>query len=198
MMLTQKVQKRRGRLHVKFDESDTDALPLREALYRYSAGKLRLCAQSDEMPTVGIPCGDALTLTAHTLQDLRSRIRTIAMALGYSAERIHDLTTAASEAAANAIVHGGGGEARLFVSDTNGIQIQIRDNGQGISSDILPRATLEPGFTTAGTLGHGFWLMLHTTDCVYLMTSNEGTTVVLEQQPITPLPHWPITQKVAA
>jgi hypothetical protein len=45
----------------------------------------------------------------------------------------------------------------------------------------LHRATLERGFTTAGTMGHGFWLMLKTVDRVWLLTGAAGTTVVIEQ-----------------
>ena len=57
----------------------------------------------------------------------------------------------------------------------------MQDRGAGIDLAKLPRATLERGFTTAGSLGHGFWLMLQTCDRLWLLTGPEGTTVVLEQ-----------------
>jgi hypothetical protein len=47
--------------------------------------------------------------------------------------------------------------------------------------DQLHRATLERGFTTTGTLGHGFWMMLKAVDRIWLLTGASGTTVVLEQ-----------------
>ncbi len=56
--------------------------------------------------------------------------------------------------------------------------------------DRLHRATLERGYTTAGTMGHGFWMMLKTCDRIYLLTGTEGTTVVLEQDKTPPEPAW--------
>jgi hypothetical protein len=49
---------------------------------------------------------------------------------------------------------------------------------------------LERGFTTAGSLGHGFWLMLNTVDRVWLLTGPTGTTLVMEQSASPPLPAW--------
>ena len=89
----------------------------------------------------------------------------------------------------NALVHAGGGEATVYVWEDT-IYVWIRDMGEGISLECLPRATLERGYSTAATLGHGFWLMLNTTDRVYLMTGREGTTVVLQQGLLEPTPNW--------
>ena len=36
-------------------------------------------------------------------------------------------------------------------------------------------------FSTGGTLGHGFYMMLQMVDQVYLLTGPTGTVVVLEQ-----------------
>lgn len=82
----------------------------------------------------------------------------------------------------NAVVHAGGGNAQIYSDPARcAMQVWVRDNGAGIALDQLHRATLEPGFTTAGSLGHGFFLMLCTCDRVYLHTGPDGTTVVLEQ-----------------
>ena len=72
----------------------------------------------------------------------------------------------------------------------NTVQVWIEDCGKGIDMNNLPRATLERGWTTAGSLGHGFWLMLQTIDHVYLLTGPTGTTVVLEQDKVAPIPAW--------
>jgi hypothetical protein len=45
----------------------------------------------------------------------------------------------------------------------------------------LHRATLEKGYSSIGTLGHGFPLMIRCADRVYLLTGDAGTTVVIEQ-----------------
>ena len=46
---------------------------------------------------------------------------------------------------------------------------------------MLPQSTLERGYSSAGSLGHGFWLMLKMCDKISLLTGSEGTTVILEQ-----------------
>jgi len=91
----------------------------------------------------------------------------------------------------NAVQHGGGGTAILF-GDTEGgrVQVWIEDQGEGIDLGLLPRATLERGFSSAGTLGQGFWMMIQTCDRIYLLTGTAGTTIVLEQERTPPSPAW--------
>ena len=68
--------------------------------------------------------------------------------------------------------------------------LRIEDTGNGIAVNTLHRATLERGFTTAGSMGHGFWMMLKTADRVWLLTGAGGTTVVIEQDRAEPDPAW--------
>ncbi len=83
----------------------------------------------------------------------------------------------------NAIVHVGEGQsAKSSIDPHHGVaQVRVTDHGAGIAFEDLPHATLQKGFTTAGTLGHGMKLMLETTDRLFLLTGATGTTVVLEQ-----------------
>ncbi len=90
----------------------------------------------------------------------------------------------------NAVVHAGGGEARVCAGGEGTVQVWIQDQGKGITMDHLHRATLERGFTTAGTMGHGFWMMLKTADRIFLLTGPSGTSVVLEQEREAPEPAW--------
>ncbi len=67
----------------------------------------------------------------------------------------------------------------------------MRDQGTGIAPDALHRATLERGYTTAGSLGHGFWMMLKTADRIWVCSpAPSGTTLVLEQGREAPEPGW--------
>ena len=88
----------------------------------------------------------------------------------------------------NAVVHAGGGVGRVYVDRSRGVvQVWVRDEGKGIAFERLHRATLEKGYTTAGTLGHGFPLLIRCADRVWLFTSPSGTAVVVEMD-LTPAP----------
>ena len=164
---------------------------LRDVLRGVTEGKLRLCDSEADLPPPLAPEGEPVALSAPTLAHLRHRVVAVTQARGFAAERRFDLLTAVGEAGMNAVVHGHNGQAHVRVAGDGGtVQVWLRDQGTGIAVDFLHRATLERGFTTAGTLGHGFWMMLHTCDRVYLLTGPAGTTVVLEQDRESPNPSW--------
>jgi hypothetical protein len=54
----------------------------------------------------------------------------------------------------------------------------------------LPRATLERGYTTAGSLGHGLKMMLQTADSTWLLTGEAGTTVIIQLARSAPAESW--------
>ena len=155
---------------------------LRDVLASVTEGKLHLCHSPEDLPTPLPPVSDIipLSLTWGT-RELRHRTEAAALAEGFAEERWYDLVTAASEAAMNAVVHAGGGEGRVHGEPGGPIQVWVRDHGTGIDVAHLPRATLEKGYSSAGTLGHGMKMMLQTVDRIFLLTGLTGTTVVLEQ-----------------
>jgi PAS domain S-box-containing protein len=164
---------------------------VKEMLFATTDGRLRLCYGDAEMPEPLAQVGDAVELTRRSLHGLRASVEVVAADAGFSQERILDIETGVSEAAMNAIVHGSGGTYSLHADRAAGvIQVWIRDHGRGIAEEILHKATLQRGFSSAGTLGHGFWLILRTCDRVYLCTSPQGTTLVLEQDRTPPAPGW--------
>lgn len=165
---------------------------LKETLFGASEGRLRLCDTRREFPKPLTPVFDeSLEISLPNLGLLRHHIQEVADKADMPSERAKDLIAAVGEAAMNAMLHGGGGKWRVYVdTDRCRIQVWIRDRGTGIDDRHLHRATLEKGFSTAGTLGCGFWMMLGTADRVYLMTSRTGTTVVLEQEKAPPEPAW--------
>lgn len=89
------------------------------------------------------------------------------------------LILAVSEAGTNALKHAHSGTLSVFV-DEAGVRVLVSDAGPGIGLDELPRALLETGYSTSNTLGRGFEVMLRSVDRVFVATSQEGTTVVLE------------------
>jgi anti-sigma regulatory factor (Ser/Thr protein kinase) len=101
------------------------------------------------------------------------------------------LLTAVGEAVMNAVTHAREGTADIRADEQEGlVQVWVEDRGEGIAVSHLPQATLKRGYTTAGTLGHGFKIMLQTADRLWLLTGPTGTTVVLEQGREAPPPNW--------
>jgi CheY-like chemotaxis protein/anti-sigma regulatory factor (Ser/Thr protein kinase) len=162
---------------------------LRDVLFSVTEGKLRVCSARSDLPVLG-RLARAVDLTAETVRTLRGAIRDAAKQCEFQLDRIEDFSTAASEAAMNAIVHAEGGTARVCIGEDGELQVCIDDYGRGIDLSSLPRAALEKGFSTAGTLGFGFFLMLNFVDRLHLYTGLDGTVVVLEMVRQTPEPIW--------
>jgi anti-sigma regulatory factor (Ser/Thr protein kinase) len=139
---------------------------LKDVLLSVTDKKLHLCDSAAELPVCLALAGEPLPVTEQSLRLLRQRAREVARSQGFADERCHDLITAVGEAAMNAVVHAGGGEARVCVGpgSEKTVQVWVEDKGKGITLESLPQATLERGHSTVGTLGHGFWLMLQTAD----------------------------------
>jgi PAS domain S-box-containing protein len=164
---------------------------LKEVLYSATEGCLRLCDTESDLPQRLSQIGEPTRLTDATIRVLRHRTAGVARFCGFPQERWHDLETAIGEAAMNAVRHGKGGTGSIYASESGDrIQVWIEDQGQGIAMSHLPRATLERGYTTANTFGHGFWMILKTADRVWLLTGPNGTTVVLEQDRMSSMPKW--------
>lgn len=166
---------------------------VREVLASMTEGRLRLVEMNADLPIPlnPTPVGPPILLTHENLRLLRRQVCAAAQSVHLPEERENDLETAIGEIAMNAVVHAGGGQGQVFADTTRGtVQVWVKDEGVGISEDMLHRATLEKGYSSAGTLGFGYWLVLRTVDRVYLLTGVTGTTVVLEQDQEPPPPRW--------
>lgn len=164
---------------------------VRDILYSVTDGKLRICYSEAALPKPLEPASDDITLSeAGGIRELRYAAGDAMERLGFEPERYHDLATAIGEAGMNAVVHAGGGKGRVHTDGRDTVQVWITDRGRGIDVEDLPRATMEKGYTTAGTLGQGMKMMLRTVDRMWLFSQPTGTTVVLEQDRMTSEPHW--------
>jgi serine/threonine-protein kinase RsbT len=87
---------------------------------------------------------------------VRQQVRVVAAGSGLSLVDQTKLVTAASELARNALVHGGGGRARVEVvrsaAGRTGVRVGFSDEGPGIADVGL---ALTDGWTTGGGLGLG-------------------------------------------
>jgi serine/threonine-protein kinase RsbT len=94
--------------------------------------------------------------TGNDVVRVRQQVRAVAAESGLSLVDQTKLVTAASELARNALVHGGGGTARVEVVTSGtgkpGVRIGFTDDGPGIAD--VDQALTE-GWTSGGGLGLG-------------------------------------------
>jgi len=154
---------------------------MRDALNAVTGGKLwmmdreqidAIMAQQDELAALEIRIPSDVGAA-------RAASEESALRLGIDRDRVFDLVLCVSEAATNTIKHAHGG--RLGIRRSNGcLAIWVSDTGPGIDFKLLPQSTVQAGFSTKASLGHGFTILLQLMDRVLLSTNTSGTVVVLE------------------
>jgi anti-sigma regulatory factor (Ser/Thr protein kinase) len=151
-----------------------------DVLDAVTGGKLILLTDEELGAQLGVPLMEPEQVTApRELAEARGVIaRTAAERFPDWASRV-DVRTPVGEALVNALRHAGGGSYQLFVRDDR-LQVLVRDDGPGIDFRMLPRATLQRGFSTAASLGMGFTIMLQVCERVLLSTRPGRTSVLLE------------------
>jgi PAS domain S-box-containing protein len=93
-------------------------------------------------------------------------------------DRAAQFESAVGEALANAVKHANGCRVYAGVKDIS-IWVAVSDTGQGISTMLLPGATLRSGFSSKVSMGMGYTIMMEATDSILLSTGSSGTTIVL-------------------
>lgn len=147
-----------------------------------TGGKLVLMTDEEIRQEMGPPLTDEIPVSCAA--ELRGARDTLSCAMQDEFQLLADVLLGHamvpfSEALTNAVKHGGGGSFQLR-SMKGAAQICVRDNGPGIDFTNIPQATLTPGFSTAGTLGLGFTIMLNESARVLLSTRPGETIVVME------------------
>jgi PAS domain S-box-containing protein len=104
-----------------------------------------------------------------------------ATSLGLEHSQLNGFASCVGEATSNACKHAGGGTASLHESDGQ-LFFVVADNGPGIDTANLPDVALVRGYTTTGTLGMGYKLMMASAERVYLATGSDGTVVAVEMR----------------
>lgn len=156
---------------------------LRDMFSSVTEGKFVLCASEADLPEPYTPFAEPVSLSRTSgVRELRRHTLGACIAAGIPDERRYDLETAVGEAAMNAVVHAATGTGHVFLHGRGAVQVRVEDEGKGIAVEDLPNATLKRGYTTAGSMGHGFKMILQLVDKVFLLTGVAGTIVVLEQE----------------
>jgi anti-sigma regulatory factor (Ser/Thr protein kinase) len=120
------------------------------------------------------PVMDSLTFTRDRLAQVRRRVEDAAALVGLSAERATDLVLAASELAANSIVHGGGTGTLRIWRDQDRLVVEVEDRGL-IEEQLVGR--VRP--SQAQLSGRGLWLANQLCDLVQIRSGAHGTAVRL-------------------
>ena len=116
---------------------------------------------------------------AGSLYALRSAVAAHAAAAGLSRHRVYDITAAAHELAANAVLHGAGhGSLRLWAQDTY-LWCAVADDGPAENGD---RSGVSGDQGIAGAPwpvvhGHGLWIVSEIADDVRVDRGNPGTII---------------------
>jgi anti-sigma regulatory factor (Ser/Thr protein kinase) len=116
----------------------------------------------------------AFSFGLEELGEVRRRVTAIAEEVGLDPRAVGDLVTAASELAANSVMHGGGrGTLRLWCEGED-LLAEVEDRGR-IEEPLVGR--LRPGISQEG--GRGLWLANQLCDLVQIRSGDKGTVVRL-------------------
>jgi anti-sigma regulatory factor (Ser/Thr protein kinase) len=160
----------------------------RDILCAVTNGKLTLCDREEIDQYWSWPCVSQPVRTESDVRRVRQAVTEAGSSVGLPDDRVQDLCLCASEAATNALKHAGSGEAAVTVTPSS-VCVRVEDRGGGIDPFHLPRATLMKGYSTGASMGLGFTLMHELADHLYLTTSADGTTLIVEValQPVSEL-----------
>ncbi len=139
-------------------------------------GKLEITDVSEIERVAGPALASWEINTPTDLIAIRHGVAEQATGAGMDHVNIGRFVLAVGEAATNAIKHAGGGVASLHKTDDS-VLFLVEDTGQGIKALNLPEVALRSRYSTAGTLGVGYKVMMNVADKVYLATGPEGTAV---------------------
>ncbi len=152
----------------------------RDTILSITNGKLDICEPREINSYI---CKARLRLEVRQPSEVslaRRETQAYCQQVGLLGERLESFMIGVGEAITNALKHAHGG--RVYVGRTKEcVWVGVADKGPGISSLILPRATLQPGYSTKPSLGMGYTIMLNVADRVLLKTGKRGTTILLIQ-----------------
>ena len=125
-------------------------------------------------------CHAVPLLDLTSVSEARRVVQQVATPLGLSEVKLGEAAIIATEAARNAVVHGGGGELLVTAIQTQNelrLGILALDRGAGIAD--LPRA-MQDGFSTSSTPGTGLGAIRRLASGFDVFTSNSGTAILAE------------------
>lgn len=148
-------------------------------------GKLIIMDRSDIESVLQPAIKSWAVETEEDVSAIRNAVVSLAKAHEMEESRVDNLALCVGEAVTNALKHAGIGEASIHPT-VDGLIFLVSDRGPGIPSVALPEVALRRGYSTAGTLGMGYKILIQLSDRIYLATGRDGTTVAVEMKLATP------------
>jgi anti-sigma regulatory factor (Ser/Thr protein kinase) len=108
------------------------------------------------------------------LAEVRRRVAAAGERAGIGRRAVAELVTAASELAANSVMHGGGSGTLRLWRENGTLLVEVEDRGR-IEEQLVGR--LRPGITQEG--GRGLWFANQLCDLVQIRSGSKGTVVRL-------------------
>lgn len=151
----------------------------RRTILAATNGKLEITEKEDIEKIAGPPIAVYELKCAADVRVIRNAIAEIIKSTGMNEIKADNFVLAVGEAITNAVKHAGGGIASIHELP-GALIFMISDEGPGIEALTIPQVALVKGYTTAGTLGMGYKVIISVADKVYLATGPSGTTVAIE------------------
>ncbi|MCL6629489.1 MAG: PAS domain S-box protein, partial [Armatimonadetes bacterium] len=141
----------------------------RQTIMAATDGKLIITERSEIERLAGTSLAVWEIYQPDELRVIRHEIEKVAESLGIAQDRVCELLVASGEAITNAVKHAGGGLVSVHKTDES-LMVVVSDKGPGIPALALPEVALRRGYSTTGTLGMGYKIMIQLMDRVYLTT----------------------------
>jgi anti-sigma regulatory factor (Ser/Thr protein kinase) len=111
----------------------------------------------------------------------RRLVARVAAGVGMHSDQVDRLTVALSEAATNAVVHGGGTGTILITGGPGELAVEVRDRGAGLPTRLGAAAVPPTQLPVPPThlSGRGLWLAGQLCDDIDIRASDAGTRVRL-------------------
>jgi len=151
----------------------------RRTISAATGGKLVLADYAEIERIAGPPTIKWEISNAEDMEGIRTQTLELARKYGMDEKRIGKLVMSVGEAVTNAIKHAHSGIVSVHRLP-GAVMVVVTDKGPGIPALLLPDVALRRGYSTAGTLGMGYKIMIAFADRVYLATEAEGTMVGIE------------------
>ena len=157
----------------------------RDTILSVTDGKLDICDPPEIRPYLSRAEIRIRVSAPAEVSPARREIERYCRDRGAAPERLDLFMIGVGEAITNAVKHAEAGRVYAGVIDGS-VWVGVVDRGRGISSLILPKATLLRGYSTKPSLGLGYTIMLEIADKILLKTGERGTIVILVRQIVEP------------